>query len=693
MAELINRYYEQSKDPMEYCNPLVEKCLREKKSLYDLSDEQVDASVLFHLSPERKNLLLWYPFASEATLLELGAGSGYLSGMLCEKVGRVDSFDMSMENCQLNFIRNSDKENLRVFPGSPFGTDIIGYDYVVVNDDLKNAGRYFPGENPYGEYLSALKKMLKPKGHLLLATGNRLALKYLAGAPDGCSGRYFESVNRYPNDKGKREFSKSELQQLLEENGYFIGKWFYPYPDQTFPNEIFTGESMGAYGYGRKYNNYVPGRVELFREDLLAKDLIREGSMEIHANGFLLDVMLEKHPSETDISYVKLNSDRREEFQIYTSIVKKGGETFVDKKPLGKKAEAHLKKLWQYETNHQKGSCVCLCGEWREDGIRYPFLQGKSLDAMVEKSISKQGICGILDRIHKVVESSTGEQKELEDALYGQEFQKLFGFAKAGHSLLCLRPANIDLILGNVFETDEGYLTIDNEWTFEEWVPKKFILWRSVNELVYAHPAVEDVMSREEIYDYFEITKEEALLFDQWNHHFVEKYVQAEQLHRYEIEAKKISLERDLETKTGITSTLYLDYGEGLSEEHKLQSFCLLEGESFHVTYHIPHPEKVQGMRWDPLEGSICLCQVMTRTKDGKTRLQPLNGYGRDGEWDVFATIDPQYQVETSGLWDGWLTLEGRISYLSNQQLEERFLRPKNLLEKMGQKLERKRQR
>ena len=69
MAELINRYYEQSKDPMEYCNPLVEKCLKEKKSMYDLSDEQVDASVLFHLSPERKNLLLWYPFASEATLL------------------------------------------------------------------------------------------------------------------------------------------------------------------------------------------------------------------------------------------------------------------------------------------------------------------------------------------------------------------------------------------------------------------------------------------------------------------------------------------------------------------------------------------------------------------------------------------------------------------------------------------------
>ena len=306
----------------------------------------------------------------------------------------------------------------------------------------------------------------------------------------------------------------------------------------------------------------------------------------------------------------------------------------------------------------------------------------------MEKSISKQGICGILDRIHKVVESSTGEQKELEDALYGQEFQKLFGFAKAGHSLLCLRPANIDLILGNVFETDEGYLTIDNEWTFEEWVPKKFILWRSVNELVYAHPAVEDVMSREEIYDYFEITKEEALLFDQWNHHFVEKYVQAEQLHRYEIEAKKISLERDLETKTGITSTLYLDYGEGFSEEHKLQSFSALEGQRFRIIYEIPEWEKVKNMRWDPLEGRFCDCLVgIEGDEEGEHPLEPLNSCGEYHGMNEFSNTDPQYKVEISGILNGKLILKGEITYLDDIQVERRYLSPQNILEKMGRKL------
>lgn len=694
MAELITNYYNKSKDPMEYCNPLVRECLEKEISLKELSPEQADASVVFHLSPERQNLLLWYPFAPESHLLELGAGSGSLSEKLCEKVSRVDCFDLSMENCKLNEVRNRKRENLRIFPGSPFEAEgLERYDYIVVNDDLKNAGRYFSEDNPYTAYLRALKKLLKPQGHLLLAVGNRLALKYLAGAPDGCSGRYFESINRYPNNRSQREFSKGELSHLLQESQFSVCRWYYPYPDQIFPNEIFTKDTMSTYGYGRKYNNFVPGRLQLFREDLLAKDLMREGSMEIHANAFLVDVTLQETEASSNITYVKMNCDRREEFQIYTVIAEADGERYVDKLALKCEAVSHLKKMQQYESEHQEGAYACLAGEWMGEGIRYPFLSGKSLDAEVEHLIAERNVGAILSSIREASRRMDGERQTMGEKLYDSEFQAYFGKEEILHAMECVRPANIDLILGNIFEAKDRYVTIDNEWILDTWVPIKFILWRSVNELVYAHPAIEDVMTREELYKQFDISKEEALLFDAWNHHFVEEYVQGEVLHRYAIAPQSVCMERDLERKTGITSTLYLDYGEGLSEENTLQSFCLLEGERFRITYDVSRWKDVKEMRWDPLEGSICCCRAFAVTEQGRRHpLKPLNDCGVYEDRDAFATVDPQYRVEVSYLQEGKLTLEGQITYLNYQELEERFLRPRNLLEKMGRKWEKMRQ-
>lgn len=690
MAELISTYYQETADCKEYCNPIVEECLRDKKSIYQLSPEQVDASVMYHLSPERQNILLWYPFDASGRVLEVGAGSGSLTTLLCEKTNQVDSFDLSAKNCHLNLLRNGDKANLSIFPGSPFSMDgQEQYDYIVVNDDLKNAGRYFSCEAPYSAYIQGLKKFLKPMGHMLLSVGNRLALKYLAGAPDECSGRYFESINRYPNDRDKREFSRSELLQLVDENDLKICQWYYPYPNQTFPNEIFTSGAMATYGYGRKYNNYATGRLELFREDLLAKDLIREKTIETFANGFLLDIVPEESQQDVEMFYVKLNGDRKKEFCIYTAIVEKNGEKWVEKKALNTMAQKHLKHLFQYEKEHQGGMCSCLAGEWKQDGICYPFLNGKSMDAMVESKIANHRIRELLDGLQDVLERSTSRIELMGEQLYSEEFQKIFGSDKVEKPLECIRPANIDLILGNVFEREQGYLTIDNEWIFDIWIPNKFILWRGINELIYAHPTVEDVMSREEMYDYFEITKSEAIHFDMWNHHFVENYVQANRLYRYSIEPQKVSLERDLDKKTGITSTLYLDYGQGLSEEHRLQSFCLLEEGRFRVSYDIPNWKNLKDMRWDPLEGSFCDCQVWAvQEKKEPVRLKAKNSCGLYENRDSFATIDPQYFVETSCVQGGRLVLQGNIYYLSNQQVEQRLIASKNLIEKLGKKWE-----
>ena len=50
---------------------------------------------LYHFSPVRQNILGWYPFKKDASVLEIGAGCGAISGVLCRneiELFRVSEF-------------------------------------------------------------------------------------------------------------------------------------------------------------------------------------------------------------------------------------------------------------------------------------------------------------------------------------------------------------------------------------------------------------------------------------------------------------------------------------------------------------------------------------------------------------------------------------------------------------------------
>ena len=51
---------------------------------YDTREE-----VRFHLGPERRSGISWYPFKENTAILEIGAEFGAITGELCERAGRV----------------------------------------------------------------------------------------------------------------------------------------------------------------------------------------------------------------------------------------------------------------------------------------------------------------------------------------------------------------------------------------------------------------------------------------------------------------------------------------------------------------------------------------------------------------------------------------------------------------------------
>ena len=74
--------------------------------------------MVYHFSDLRENILNWYPLKKTDSVLEIGAGCGAITGMLCQKAGKVTSVELSRRRAEINFARNSEKENLTIMVGN-----------------------------------------------------------------------------------------------------------------------------------------------------------------------------------------------------------------------------------------------------------------------------------------------------------------------------------------------------------------------------------------------------------------------------------------------------------------------------------------------------------------------------------------------------------------------------------------------
>ena len=178
-------------------------------------------AVAYHFSPERENILSWYPFNKEGNCLEIGAGCGAITGMLCKKCKAVISVDISKRRSDINYARHKDIPNLKIIAANLWDIDLgEKFDYIILNGVFEYALSFIHTDDPYKDFLQRIKTLLKPEGRLFIAIENRLGLKYFNGAPEDHTDGYFLGLNSYVGNDTVRTFSKSELHELISSAGY-----------------------------------------------------------------------------------------------------------------------------------------------------------------------------------------------------------------------------------------------------------------------------------------------------------------------------------------------------------------------------------------------------------------------------------------------------------------------------------------
>lgn len=637
------------------------------KSLDDLSPAEASFPVVYHLSDVRKSIFVWYPFKKEARVLEIGAGCGAITGILCERCASVTSVDLSKRRAMINYERNKSYDNLEIIVGNqneiPFDDP---FDYIILNGVFEYAGSFTEGEKPYETFLASFKDMLKSDGRILIAIENRLGAKYFAGAPEDHTDLYFKGINEYEGISSVKTFSKSELEELCASVGLLCNKFYYPYPDYKFTYEIFTDQSINSSLYGRPMFQFNDKRLEIIREDKLNAALAREGVADKFANSFLVEVTKTPQQDEQNIDYVKLDMDRNEAFRIYTQIWSENinGQTVkkVAKYPIGQMAAKHIANMEENIT--AKDEWEIIPGNIAADGeLVYPFLNERNLDDILAEAIEKKDKNRCLD-IFNVVWNVFLRAAEAGCQYQTPEFEAVFGKEKVDAPMHCKKNMDIDLILDNIFVKNNKYVIIDAEWIFEFMIPVEYVMWRMINEAFYKRPKLHDMFDRNALLAGYGINAQSEATFRKWEHNFASVYVGGYKLQQYSYNKRNMDmnlllekLDRAENSYNSIPGKVYFDYGHGFNESDTVSANVRMEDGYFHMEYDIPQEAALQKLRFDPVE-EPCVCHISSAYIDGKKlSVVPLNAFVSDTE-DYFATGDPVYEI-TGDLAGNKLVIEG----------------------------------
>jgi glycosyltransferase involved in cell wall biosynthesis/SAM-dependent methyltransferase len=315
----------------------------------ELRNSICDWPTLYHLSPNRSNLLRPFVNDLKGEILELGAGFGAITRFIAEQGGSILAVEGSARRAQGASLRCKDLNNVH-FVVDTFDSFNLPYqfDVITIIGVLEYAQKYFPKDNQEDGIRNLLIKvnsLLKANGLLIVAIENQLGLKYFCGAPEDHYGVPFLGINDAYPENNVITFGKRELEFRLKQAGFAYQKWWYAFPDYKLPVCMFSSniddEKIGydfspIIAYSSTYDPQKP-RNPIFSLEQTWSVVLRNGLLSSLANSFL--VMARKAEREEvydDRVCCYYSLDRRKEFakEVVFRINTGKGTILLDKKLL-----------------------------------------------------------------------------------------------------------------------------------------------------------------------------------------------------------------------------------------------------------------------------------------------------------------------------------------------------------------------
>lgn len=410
----------------------------------------------------RENVISWYPFKANCTILELNADYGAITGCLVKKAKKVVALTETKHKAEF-IAKRCNEDNLSVIAG-PICT-------VLPKLEQKFDYALFVGEKLNSEELTAVKSVLKANGKLLIATDNRFGMKYLAGVKNPKTGQLYDLVDGYE----KTYLSKLEWSNLLNKAGFEKLSFKYPYPDYKFCNQIFSDSYLPPLGsLGSNKACGIHGAIRTFSQTSLYDYFLSNGNFGEISNSLFIET-----GKDCNVIYTKFSKQRNVDKQIITSIYDEKGKRRVLKCPANDLATEFVlsaEKSKDLLSKQLKDFHVCNCKKL-ENCLEFEYLYGTPLSVLIDEAAKsgKDNLYEYLEILKKAIYSLSLNQ----DFVPSEDFKEFFGDKLPNQKLTATSFSFVDLIPDNII-VGKSLGVIDYEWVLPFAVPVEFVAFRAL---------------------------------------------------------------------------------------------------------------------------------------------------------------------------------------------------------------------
>ncbi len=478
----------------------------------DAIDKNFTWPTYYYLVRTRKNIINWYPFKSDASVLEIGCGLGALTAELCDRCSSVTAVELSKRRATAALLRCREKDNLEIIVGNL--NDISfekKFDYIILNGVLEYQVGYTNTENPYRDFLIKIKGLLAPQGKLLIAIENQYGLKYWCGVPEDHAGIPFTGINQYSLMEHKaKTFSREGLARLIRESGFKHQFFYYPLPDYKLPVVIYSQDYLPKKDDLADVNFYSlnPGTY-LADEQALYNDVIENGVFEFFANSFLVECSDSEDVGEC--KFAVFNEKRVGEYRLGTRIM---GDKYVEKFPLAtnENVQNHMCNIQSNLNEMKEKGLYVIEQELTEGTLKSPYMKEmRAEDYLIDAYIKgdTEEILAIYQKLYEDIIQSSNEVDWEKNAIYDYGLNATRDPEKFG---IILENGYIDMLFRNAFYCDGHFVWFDQEWKLEN-IPAKYMIFRTISFFYGAHEEISSVLPLMDVYAHFDIDPELQEIF------------------------------------------------------------------------------------------------------------------------------------------------------------------------------------
>ncbi len=415
----------------------------------ELLKRGIPETALFYIGRERENMISWYPFQEDESILEIVSAAGSVANILCERVARVVSLvpDKRME--QMVYALCAGYNNLRV--DVEHLTEMERYDYILF---------FNPKKEELERLLEELSRYLKDNGKIITVVNN--------GLGESCwKNRDSKMLFR------QNAFTKKEIEELCAKNGKSC-IFYYPMPEWDNCRIVCSEKKGKVSGFMLLEKLY--GSMHSY--DMELKQVIENHAVSSIARSFFIEIVEQVKTKKEELAINISSTNRKKGCMVNTKILTNG---YVKKNAVFREGVPHIKGIAENERNLARQGIPVLTGKLERESYVTKFQNVVTLDEKIYE------LCKI------------GNIKEV-FRLLGllEKYIQVSSVYVMHRGEKVLRTGYPNMVCQNAFYHQEKLIFFDQEWKMD-YIAPEYILYRAVKLLYENNSELEGFFPKEQM--------------------------------------------------------------------------------------------------------------------------------------------------------------------------------------------------